>query len=143
MGSTIMMPNKISETKRTNKGHLICFICCTCVCPILIYFLFHSIKNLFPILLLPCMQVAQNMSIHITMVLLPWPPIRVNGHPNFPFCIQSECVFSKCLWSNHWPCKNQCMHPPCNTILSLHELIHCFPLHIHIHFELREEPLKV
>jgi hypothetical protein len=34
------------------------------------------------------------------------------------------------------------MHPPCNTILSLHELIHSLPLHFHVYFALEEEPIE-
>jgi hypothetical protein len=39
-----------------------------------------------------------------------------------------------------WAHKNECMH--CNTILSLHEPIHSFPLHLHVHLTLEEEPLE-
>jgi hypothetical protein len=42
-----------------------------------------------------------------------------------------------------WAHKNECMHSPCNTILSLHEPIHSFPLHLHVHLALEEEPLEV
>jgi hypothetical protein len=42
-----------------------------------------------------------------------------------------------------WPYKTKCMHPPCNTLLNLHEPIHCHPLHLHVHIEFKEKPLDV
>jgi hypothetical protein len=42
-----------------------------------------------------------------------------------------------------WLHKNYCMHSPCNTLLNLHEPIHSFPLHLHVHLALEEEPFEV
>jgi hypothetical protein len=41
-----------------------------------------------------------------------------------------------------WAHTNKCMHSPCNTILSLYEPIHSFPLHLHVHLALEEKPLE-
>ncbi len=74
-----MIPNKISKAKCTNKGRLTYSICCAWAWSsshsnFVFCFLFHSIKSLLFILLLPCMWVVQNSNVHSTVILLPWSP---------------------------------------------------------------------
>ncbi len=99
-----MMPNNISEVKRTNKGCLTYGICCAWAWSSYHFnsiFFFHLIKGLLFIPFLPCMWVAQNTSIHRTVILLPKPPRTNRWTPWFLACIQKECVCSKCWQNNH------------------------------------------
>ncbi len=72
-----MMPNKISEVKHTNKGHLTCSICCAWVWSPSHFnsaFFFTLSRAFFSFHFCLTCGVAQNLSIHSTVILLPWSP---------------------------------------------------------------------
>ncbi len=100
----LMMPNKISKVKCTNKGHLTYSICCAWA-----WSSSHSNSTFFFI------QSRAFFSFHfflacellkIQTFIARWfccfgPPTRVEGWPNLPTSMRSSCLLSKCCQNNH------------------------------------------
>ncbi len=61
----------------------------------------------------------------------------------YPLAFDAHVFGPRVNKTTTWPHKNQCMHPPCNTILSLHKPIQYLPLHFNVHLTLKQEPFEV
>jgi len=96
--------NKILEAKHTNKGCLICSICCAWA-----WSSFHSNSVFFFTLSRAFFSFHFCLAcglLKIRMFIAWWfcclgPPTRIEGQPDLPTSMWIPCLLSKCWWSSH------------------------------------------
>jgi len=99
-----MMPNKISEAKRTNKGHLTYSICCASAWSSShsnFAFFFILSRALFSF----CFCLACGL-LKIWVFIAWWfyclsSPTWIEGWPNLPTSMWNPYLLFKCWWSSH------------------------------------------
>ncbi len=97
-----MMPNKISEAKCTNKGHLTCSICYVRAWNSShsnYVFFFTLSRALFSFYFCLARGLLKIQAFIAWWFYCLGPPTWIEGRPDLPTSMRSSCLLSKCWWS--------------------------------------------